>query len=115
MLWGAFSSDGVCELVWCDKSINAKEYEKVLENGWLPSIHTLFSQQERSEVIFQQDNAPALTAKATKKLLQRKSLKLKFWPGQSPDLNSFENIPNSAQVRQKVSSSHQLWEAIKHY
>ena len=45
-----------------------------------------------SDVIFQQDNAPAHTTKTTKTWLGKKSIRLMFWPGQSPDLNPIDNI-----------------------
>ena len=59
MVWGAFSAAGTGELLHCEKSIKALEYRRILQKGLLPTIETLFSKVERSDVIFQQDNAPA--------------------------------------------------------
>ena len=47
------------ELLHCEKSINALEYRRILQKGLLPTIEKLFSKEEQSDVIFQQDNAPA--------------------------------------------------------
>ena len=80
---------GVGELIRSETSINAKEYIPILETGLLPSIKKLGIFQN---IIFQQDNAPAHTAKLTKKWLADNSIDVMFWPGQSPDLNPIENI-----------------------
>ena len=91
MVWGAFSAAGIGELLHNEKSKNALEYRIILQKGLLPTIEKLFSKAEQSDV-FQQDNAPAHTAKTTKMWLENKSIRLMFWPSQSPDLNPIENI-----------------------
>ena len=68
----------------CENSINALEYRRILEKDLLPTIEKLFSEEMS---FFQQDNAPTHIAKIT-----NKSIRLMFWPGQSPDLNPIENI-----------------------
>ena len=88
MVWGTFTAAGVWELIRCETSINAKQYIRILETGLLPSIEKLRISQN---IIFQ-DNAPAHTAKVTKKWLANNSIDVMFWPGQSPDLNPIENI-----------------------
>ena len=42
--------------------------------------------------IFQQDNAPAHRAKATKEFLKQSDVKVLEWPAQSPDLNPIEQV-----------------------
>ena len=115
MVWGAFSAAGTGELLHCEKSMNALEYRRILQKGLLPTIEKLFSKEEQSDVIFQQDNAPAYTAKTTKMWFENKSIRLMCLPGQSPDLNSIVNI--WSQIKHKLtgkhfSTTHQLFEAI---
>ncbi|KAF7687104.1 Transposable element Tcb1 transposase [Cucumispora dikerogammari] len=46
----------------------------------------------RSNFIFQQDNAPAHTARHTASWFRKNSVNVLNWPAQSPDLNSIKNI-----------------------
>ena len=89
MVWKTFTAAGVGKLTRCETSINAKEYIRILETGLLTSIEKLGISQN---IIFQQYNASAHTAKVTKKWLADNSIDVMFWPGQSPDLSPIENI-----------------------
>ncbi len=55
----------------------------------LPSADQLFKD---ADLIFQQDLAPAHTAKSTKSWLNDHGVGVLDWPANSPDLNPIENL-----------------------
>ncbi len=67
MIWGAMSSAGVGPLCSLKTNITAPVYQEMLEHFMLPSADQLFKD---ADLIFQQDLAPAHTAKSTKKLVK---------------------------------------------
>ncbi len=84
MLWGCFSTKGTGRLHRIEGRMNGGMYRKILANnqralkmgrGW----------------VFQHDNDPKHTARATKESLHKKHFKVLEWPSQSPDLNPIEN------------------------
>ncbi len=66
MIWGAMSSAGVGPLCFLKTNITASVYQEMLEHFMLPSADQLFKD---ADFIFQQDLAPAHTAKSTKSWL----------------------------------------------
>ncbi len=63
MIWAAMSSAGVGPLCFLKSAVNATIYQEILEHFRLPSTDKLYGD---ADLIFQQDLAPAHTAKGTK-------------------------------------------------
>ncbi len=66
MIWGAMSSAGVGPFCFLKTNVTAPVYQKILVHFVLPSADQLFKD---ADFIFQQDLAPAHTAKSTKSWL----------------------------------------------
>ncbi len=60
MVWGAMSSAGVGPLCFLKSKVNTAIYQEVLEHFMLPAADQLY---EDADFIFQQDLAPAHSAK----------------------------------------------------
>ncbi len=88
MIWGAMSSAGVGPLCFLKTNVTAPVYLNVLERFMLPSADQLFKD---ADFIFQQDLAPAHTAKSTKSWLNDHGVGVLDWPANTPDLN-IENL-----------------------
>ncbi len=88
MIWVAMSSAGVGPLCFLKTNITAPVYQDILEHFMLPSADQLFKD---ADFIFQQDLAPAHTAKSTKSWLNDHDVSVLDWPANSPDLNPIEN------------------------
>ncbi len=89
MIWAAMSSAGVGPLCFLKSTVNAAIYQEILEHFMLPSADKLYGD---ADFIFQQDLAPAHTAKGTKSSFNDHSVTVLDWPANSPDLNPIENL-----------------------
>ncbi len=77
MIWGAMSSAGVGPLCFLKTNVTAPVYQEILEHFMLSSADQLFKD---ADFIFQQDSAPAHTAKSTKSWLNYHDVGVLDWP-----------------------------------
>ncbi len=89
MIWAAMSSAGVGPLCFLKSTVNAAIYQEILEHFMLPSADKLYGD---ADFIFQQDLAPAHTAKGAKSWFNDHGVTVLDWPANSPDQNPIENI-----------------------
>ncbi|KAL0173563.1 hypothetical protein M9458_029531, partial [Cirrhinus mrigala] len=82
-------SDGLGGHVICWSKVNAAVYQDVLEHFMLPAADQLYGD---ADFIFQQDLAPAHSAKATSTWFKDHGIPVLNWPANLPELNPIENL-----------------------
>ncbi len=89
IVWGAMSSAGVGPLCFLRSKVNTAVYQEVLEHFMLPAADQLYGD---ADFIFQQDLAPAQSAKATSTWFKDHGIPVHNWIANSLDLNPIENL-----------------------
>ncbi len=89
MIWAAMSSAGIGLLCFLKSTVSTAIYQEIFEYFMLPSADKLYGD---ADFIFQQDLAPAHTAKGTKSWFNDHGVTVLDWPANSPDLNPIENL-----------------------
>ncbi len=87
LMWGCMSAAGVRELHFIDDIRNSQMYCSILKEKMLSSLRAL-----GRRALFQHDNDPKHTSKATVGFLKKNRVKVIQWPIMTPDLNPIENI-----------------------
>ncbi len=78
---------GVGELHFIDGIMNSQMYCSILKEKMLPSLRAL-----GRRALFQHDNDPKPTSKATVGFLKKNRVNVIQWPNMSPDLNPIEHL-----------------------
>ncbi len=89
MIWAAMSSAGVSPLCFLKSTVNLAIYQEMLEHFMLPFADQLYGD---ADFIYQQNLAPAHTAKGTKSWFNDHGVTVLDWPANSLDLNPIKNL-----------------------
>ena len=88
MIWAAGSERGLTNVALICGSVNSVRYTETLYSDFLQTANALYP----DGCWFQQDNARAHTAEATKNWMRENEIRVIDWPPYSPDLSPIENV-----------------------
>lgn len=94
-VWAGIGWRGTSPLIRIQGTLNAHQYQnQVLQNvreiG--NTVAGFGGRGNQRQWIFQQDNAPAHTARTSRQFLEEENITLLEWPPNSPDLSPIENL-----------------------
>ncbi|GFV64169.1 transposable element Tcb2 transposase [Trichonephila clavipes] len=90
MIWSVISGKGTERLDVVEGMMRQDQYRDVLQNRLIPQLEEWFLNGE--SYIFMQGGAPCHTARSIKAFLAEQNILLLDWPGNSPDMNTIENV-----------------------
>ncbi len=109
------SDDLGCRVIcWCWSTVFSEVHSQRShlpgpEHFMLPSADTLYGD---ADFIFQQDLAPAHTAKGTKSWFNDHSVTVLDWPANSPNLNPIENLDERHQTQHLKATVKETWASL---
>ncbi len=104
MIWVKCHLQVLVHCVFLKTNVTAPVYQEILKHFMLPSADQLFKD---ADFIFQQDLAPAHTAKSTNSWLNDHGVSVLDWPANSPDLNPIDNLWGI--VKRKIRNETKKW------
>lgn len=88
MVWGAINwNTNYCKLIWIDGHMNSDKYIEIIDSYFKENV-----QNNKKNVIFQQDKASIHTSKKVKSFLQTNNIKELDWFTKGCDISPIENM-----------------------
>ncbi len=113
MVWGAMSSAGVGPLCFLRSKVNTASIPGSFRA--LQCFLLLTNFMEIADFIFQQDLAPAHSAKATSTWFKDHGIPVLNWPANSPDLNPSRKSMGYCEEEDAICQTQQCRRAECHY